>query len=71
MLLELDKNVSRNTDILLKHIRDNSPKNSNIKYLLTASSFPKKYKGHESMERLKENFKTLNCIEGIDKHKLP
>ena len=44
LLLELDKNVSKNTDKILSFIRKNSTNPTNIKYLLAASSFPKKYK---------------------------
>lgn len=71
LLLELDKNVSKNTDRIIQHVREQSTSSGNIKYLLAASSFPKKYKRHEAIPKLKENFKVLECVEGIDKHKLP
>lgn len=52
LLLELDKNVSRHTDKLLTSIRSESTNSKSIKYLLTASSFPKKYKRDESGKQL-------------------
>jgi superfamily II DNA/RNA helicase len=71
LLLELDKNVSKNTDKLIQHIRKHSPASAATKYFLTASSFPKKYKAEEALSKLQEHFKTLRCISGINTHKLP
>lgn len=45
LVLEIDKNVRKHVDNLIKFVRDHSSKASDIKYMLVASSFPKKYRG--------------------------
>jgi hypothetical protein len=56
---------------VIKHIRNHSTRASGIKYMLTASSFPKKFRGVEAKTKLEDNFKVLKFIEGENKHKLP
>ena len=63
--------MSRNTHRVISYFQEQKEKNAMLRYILTASSFPKKYKGVESEQKLKETFKHLTLINGVNKHKLP
>lgn len=52
LLLEIDRNVSKNTDKVIQFIRKGSSQSSMIKYMLAASSFPKRYRGSEARKKL-------------------